>query len=91
MCCAIKVEEKIITIGIVGSGVKLNPLGTTATNRPIVPAQDNYDDGEIGGMIIGRGNRSSRRKPAPVPFCPPETPHVLPGRESGPPPWEASV
>jgi hypothetical protein len=28
-----------------------------------------YDDGEIGGMI-GRGNRSTRRKPAPVPLCP---------------------
>jgi hypothetical protein len=34
-----------------------------------------YDNGEIGGMI-GRGNRSTRRKPAPVPLCPPETPHA---------------
>jgi hypothetical protein len=29
---------------------------TAATNRPIVPAPDNYDDGEIGGMMIGKGN-----------------------------------
>jgi hypothetical protein len=26
--------------------------------------------------MIGRGNRSTRRKPAPVPLCPPQTPHV---------------
>jgi hypothetical protein len=59
----------------VGGGVQLGPLGTAATNRPIVPAQGDYDDGKIGGMI-GRGNRSTRIKPAPVPFCPPKTPHA---------------
>jgi hypothetical protein len=26
--------------------------------------------------MIGRGNRSSLRKPAPVPLCPPQTPHA---------------
>jgi hypothetical protein len=26
--------------------------------------------------LIGRGNRSTRRKPAPVPICPPQTPHA---------------
>jgi hypothetical protein len=52
------------------------PLGTAATNRPIVPALGDYDDGEIGGMMIGRGERSTRRKPAPVPLCPPQTPHT---------------
>jgi hypothetical protein len=31
-------------------------------------------DGEIGGMKIGRGNGSTRRKPAPAPLCPPQTP-----------------
>jgi hypothetical protein len=41
----------------------------------IVPAPGDYDDGEIGGMI-GRGYRSTRRKPAPVPLCPPHTPHA---------------
>jgi hypothetical protein len=76
-------------IGIVGGGVLLGPLGTAATNRPIVPAPGDYDDGEVGG-IIGRGNRSTRRKPAPVPLCPPQTPHALPGCEPGPPRWEAS-
>jgi hypothetical protein len=34
----------------------MGPLVTAATNRPIVPTWDNYDDGEIGGMMIGRGN-----------------------------------
>jgi hypothetical protein len=57
-------------IDIVGGGVQLGPLGTAATNRPIVPAPGDYDDGEIGGMI-GRVNRSTLRKPAPVPLCPP--------------------
>jgi hypothetical protein len=42
---------------------------------PIVPAPRNYNDGEIGGMI-DRRNRSTRRKPAPVPLCPPQNPHA---------------
>jgi hypothetical protein len=36
---------------------------------------DEDDCGEIGGMKIGRGNRSTRRKPAPAPLCPPQIPH----------------
>jgi hypothetical protein len=28
-------------------------------------------------MRIWKGNRSTRRKPAPVPLCPPQTPHDL--------------
>jgi hypothetical protein len=59
----------------VGGGVQLGPLGTAATNSPIVPAPGDYDDGEIGGMI-GKGNRITRRKPAPVPLRPPQTPHA---------------
>jgi hypothetical protein len=49
----------------------MGPLGTAATNRPIVPAPGDYDDGETRGMMIGRGNRSTRRKPVPVPLRPP--------------------
>jgi hypothetical protein len=60
----------------VGGGVQLGSLSTEATNRPIVPAPGDYDDGEIGGMMIGRGNWSTRRKSAPVPLCPPQTPHA---------------
>jgi hypothetical protein len=40
----------------VGGGVQLGPLGTAATNRPIVLVPGDYDDGEIGGMMIGKGN-----------------------------------
>jgi hypothetical protein len=77
-------------IGILGGGVQLGPLGTAATNRPTVPAPGDYDDAEISGMMIGMGNRSTRRNPALVPLCPPQTPHALPGREPGPLRLEAS-
>jgi hypothetical protein len=59
--------------------VRLSP-GTAATVWPIVPAPDMIDDddcGAVGGMRIGRGNRSTRRKPAPVPLCPLQIPHDL--------------
>jgi hypothetical protein len=49
------VINSFFLIGIVGGGVQLGPLGTAATNWPIVPAPGDYDDGEIGGMI-GKGN-----------------------------------
>jgi hypothetical protein len=71
---------------LVGRFLKLNwhsggwsavgALGTAATNRPIVPAPGDYDDGEIGGMMIGRGNRSTRGNPGPAPLCSPQTPHA---------------
>jgi hypothetical protein len=80
---------KFFYIRIVGGGVQLGPLGTAATNRPIVPTPGDYDDGEIGGILIGRGNRNTRRKPAPVPLCPPQIPHALAGSEPGPPLWKA--
>jgi hypothetical protein len=35
------------------------------------------DFGEIGGMKTGRGNRSTRRKSASAPLCPPQIPHIL--------------
>jgi hypothetical protein len=61
-------------IRIVGCGVQMGPLGTSATEWPTVPAPGVYDDGEFGGMKIGRGNRSTRRKPTPAPLCPPQIP-----------------
>jgi hypothetical protein len=70
----------IFLIGILGGGVQLGPLGTAATNRPIVPAPGIYDDGEIGG-IIGKGNRSTLRKPAALSTT---NPTCSPGREPGP-------
>jgi hypothetical protein len=44
---------------------KLGPFGTSATEWPIVPAPGDYDDEEFGRIKIGRGNRSTRREPAP--------------------------
>jgi hypothetical protein len=66
----------LFLIGIMVGGVQFGPLRTAATSRPIVPAPGDYDDGETGRMMIGRGNWSTRRKPAPVPLCPPQTPHA---------------
>jgi hypothetical protein len=58
--------------------VRLSPLGTSATNWPIVPAPGVRDErGAVGGMRIGRGNPSTRRKPAPVPLGPPQIPNNL--------------
>jgi hypothetical protein len=49
---------------------------------PIIPAPDDDDDdddddvidecGIVSGMRICKGNRSTLRKPATVPFCPPQ-------------------
>jgi hypothetical protein len=52
-------------------------LDTAATTgllyQPRMIGEDNC--GEIGGMKIGRGNRTTRRKPASAPLCPPQIPH----------------
>jgi hypothetical protein len=64
----------IFLIRLVGGGVQLSPLGTAATVWPIVPSPGDYDDGEFGGMKIGKGNRSTRRQSAPAPLCPPQIP-----------------
>jgi hypothetical protein len=49
-----------------GGGFQLGPLGTAVTNRRIVPTPGDYDDREFGGMTIGRGSRSTWRRPTPV-------------------------
>jgi hypothetical protein len=56
--------------------------------RPIVPALAHYDDGEIGGMI-GRGTEVLGENLPQCRFVH-HKPHMLPGREPGPPRWEAS-
>jgi hypothetical protein len=52
-------------------------LGTAATSGLLYKPQmiDEDDCGAIGGMKIGRGNRSTRRKHAPAPLCPPQITH----------------
>jgi hypothetical protein len=51
--------------------------GTAATSGRLYKPQmiDEGDCGATGGMKIGRGNRSTRRKPAPASLCPPQIPH----------------
>jgi hypothetical protein len=62
---------------IIVSGVRLSPLGTAATTEIFYQPQmiDDGDCGAISGMKIWRGNRSTQRKPAPAPLCPPHIPH----------------
>jgi hypothetical protein len=40
--------------------VELGPLCTSATEWPIVPVRGDCDDGEFGGIKIGRGNLPQR-------------------------------
>jgi hypothetical protein len=65
----------LVTLG----GVRLSPLGTSPIvgllYQPRIIDDDDY--GAVGGMRVGRVNRSTRRKPAPVPHCPPQIPHDL--------------
>jgi hypothetical protein len=67
-------SRKYYFIIIIISEVGLSPLGTAATSGLLYKPQiiDAGDCGAIGGMKIGRGNRSTQRKPAPAPLCPPQ-------------------
>jgi hypothetical protein len=61
------------------SGAKLSPPGTAATTGLLYQPQM-IDDGDceaIGGIMLERENPSTRRKPIPVPLCPPQIPHDL--------------
>jgi hypothetical protein len=71
------IEHSIFFIIVSGVKLTMSPLGTAATTGLLYQTQmiDDGDYGEIGGMRIGRGNRSTRRKAAPAPLCPPRIPH----------------
>jgi hypothetical protein len=65
--------------------------GDQLVARPLLTAPGECDDGEVGGMNgFGKGNRSTRRKPAPTPLYPPQIPLARPEREPGPQRLEAS-
>jgi hypothetical protein len=57
--------------------MRLRPLGTEAITGLLYQTRMiHHDDCEAsGGMKIGRGNRSIRRKPAPMLLCPSQIPH----------------
>jgi hypothetical protein len=82
LLCSFQSESQMklwVFIILILSGVRLSPLGTAVTTGLLYQHQRiDYDDcGAIGGMKIGSGNLSIRRKPAPVPLCPPQIPHDL--------------
>jgi hypothetical protein len=60
---------------IILSGMRLSPLGTVATIGLLYQPQmiADGDCGATGGMKIGRGNRSTRRKPPQSHFHKPHT------------------
>jgi hypothetical protein len=62
---------QLMFIIIIISGVRLSLL--VLRSQPQMIGDGNC--GEIGGMKIGRGNRSTRRKPVPAPLCPPQILH----------------
>jgi hypothetical protein len=68
-----------------GGGVLLGTLSTAATYTAVVTATGDYDDREIGGVMVGGGNRSTLRKPASVPLCPQTCPDTNPCRRGGKP------
>jgi hypothetical protein len=78
---------------IILSGVRLSPLGTAVTTGLLYQPQmiDDGDCAAIGGMKIGRGNRSTWRKPATAPLCPPQVPHDQTGLEPGSPRWRSAT
>jgi hypothetical protein len=59
----------------------LSPLGTAATNRSIVPAPGDYDNGEFGRMIAWETEVLGEN----LPQCRfvHRKPHMLSGREPG--------
>jgi hypothetical protein len=62
----------------------LRPLFGLLYQTRMIDDDEDDECGAVGGMRIGRGNWSTRRKPAPVPLCPSQIPHDLtPARTLG--------
>jgi hypothetical protein len=59
-----------LSLLILCGGMRLSALGKSVNNCPFVPASDEYE--ALGGMRIGRGNRSILRKFSKMPLCPPQ-------------------
>jgi hypothetical protein len=60
-------------ICIVGGGVQTGSTRHVGHLLAYCTSPGDREDGEFGGMN-GRGNRSTRRKSAPTPLCPPQIP-----------------
>jgi hypothetical protein len=70
-------ELILLLLFIIFSWVRLRPFGTEATTGLLYEPKmmDSGDCGAIGGIKIGRENRSTRREPNRTPLCPLEIPH----------------
>jgi hypothetical protein len=51
----------------------------TSPNQRLYSVDDRMinEYGAVGGIRTGRGNGSTRRKPAPAPLCPSQIPHYV--------------
>jgi hypothetical protein len=70
----------IFELGETESTWYFGPLFGLLYQPQVIDDDDDDDDDECGavcGMIIGRGNRSPRRKATPMTLCPPQIPHDL--------------
>jgi hypothetical protein len=78
LASAIKHMARMIFFPLLGCGETWVHL----VRRPVFgllyqPWMIDDECGAVSGMRIGKGNRSTRRKSAPVLFCPKQMPHVL--------------
>jgi hypothetical protein len=78
----------LFLIGIVGGGVQLGPPDTAATIRPIVPTPGDLVMEKLVEWLAGETEVLGEN----LPQCRivHHKSHMLPGREPGPPRWEAS-
>jgi hypothetical protein len=62
-----------------GQSAVLLGRAISSSQGPCVSAPGDCEEGEVGGMKgFGKENRSTRRKPAPTPLCPPQIPLARP-------------
>jgi hypothetical protein len=84
--CRLHETFRFISITRSRTVVRTPWTGDQLVARPLLTApgdcdDDDDDDGEVGGMNdFGKGNRSTRRKPAPTPRCSPQIPLARHGR-----------
>jgi hypothetical protein len=57
-----------------GGGVQTGSTRHVGYFWPMVPASGDCEDGEFGGIKIGRGTRRTRSKPNPAPLRPQHIP-----------------